>query len=92
MAQDPYEPQIGDIVCVLWDDASFWVSETGPGDWSDFCRVMTYGVISKISDKSLFLASERQVDNDCFRAVTRVPFPYIVAVRVLGTEELPDAS
>jgi len=24
--------------------------------------------------------------------VTRVPFPYIVAVRVLGTEELPDAS
>lgn len=92
VAQDPYEPQVGDIVCVLWDDASFWASESGPGDWADSCRVMTYGVVCKTTDKSLFLASERQLDNDCFRAVTRVPFPYIIGVQVLGTEGVPDAS
>lgn len=77
------ELHLGDLVEVLWDDAACWYAESEEEDWRDEQEIITYGVVVKLTEKSVFLAGELQVDNGTYRGVTRLPWPYIIACNVL---------
>ncbi len=83
-----FDVDLGDIVEVRWDDASFYVSETDLSDLTDeVFEVVTYGIALKNTEHCLWLASEYQTVGHTFRAVTRVPWDYVISLCVLGAFE-----
>jgi hypothetical protein len=75
----------GTLVEVIWDDASWWPQDVSdPEALEDECLVHTFGIVVRQSEKSLFVASEYNRTNDQAKAVTRVPFPYIVDLHGLS--------
>lgn len=79
--------QIGELVEVLWDDAEGWLVPDSVADLPDECPVVTYGVICRLTEKSVFLAGEvagSLTDGTVYRAVTRVPRAWIQAIRRLA--------
>ena len=84
MCTEEQDINIGDVVELLWDDAACWYTESTESDWRDSEDTLTYGIVVKKTPRSVFLASEIQVDNGAYRTVTRVPWAYIQAYRVLA--------
>lgn len=81
---------VGQIVEVLWDDASYWQEQVDLDDLLDSFLTLTYGIVVLLTDKSLFISSELQVENGSYRSTTRIPYSYIVGVKILST--LDDAG
>jgi hypothetical protein len=68
-----YEPRVGDLVWVRWDD--HWSAEgSSDGNDDDYCIQRTVGEVYKVSDKSVWLSSriDETPDND----------PYYLRIRI----------
>ena len=79
--------QIGDIVCVTWDDAWFDLDEGTPETWLWRKRAKTYGVLTRINNVLLSVSCE-SFEDGVFRGTTHIPRAMVVDVEVLisGTE------
>jgi hypothetical protein len=81
--------EIGDLVEVIWDDASFIEEDSSPSEWHDTLLVHTVGFLSRMDMRDgipvrLYISSERFPDfPENFRSTTRVPHSLVRKVTVL---------
>lgn len=81
--------EAGDLVEVIWDDASFQGNfEDSPNKvldaLPDECYVSTVGYVVKTTSKSIYLAWEAQLTFGNFRSLSRIPWKYVLKITKLG--------
>ncbi len=77
------EPAVGDIVEVLWEDASFHWDVDSPDNIPDDYPMIDWGKIVKLDDSAISIAAEWAGADGAHRAVTRIPIGVVRGVRVL---------
>jgi hypothetical protein len=71
---------VGKEVRVSWDDACFDADEKDPSLMHDDYVMRTRGVVARVTESSLFVASEDYPAGGTFRAITRIPWAGVVDI------------
>ena len=74
---------VGCEVRVTWDDACFEAGEVDPQAMRDEYPMRTRGVVVRVTERSLFIASEDSPGFGILRAVTRIPWASITDIEGL---------
>jgi hypothetical protein len=92
---DLVEVHVGDVVAVMWDDA-YWERNDVPfesvSQLLDECCTVTWGVVCKVTDKSVWISGEANLSLASHRGITRIPKAWIVGVKIYEKEAYPDAG
>ena len=76
--------EIGDLACVIWDDAINYSGQTEMKEQLDITTFLTVGIITSIRPDAIELAQDISMDEEFKRTVTVLPTKMITSIMVLG--------